>query len=116
MSATGPIPHYTAGRWEIDPANSAVTFTVRHLLVSTMHGRFNAFTGEVVTGKDPLESAVVAAIETSSIDSNDRERDEHLRAPGYLDVSARPVMGYRSTALREDAGATCSTASSPSKG
>ncbi|GAA2616799.1 YceI family protein [Dactylosporangium fulvum] len=103
MSATATIPGYTAGRWDIDPANSAVTFTVRHMLVNTMHGRFNVFAGEVVTRENPLESTVAAAIETSSIDSNDRERDEHLRAPEYLDVSAHPLMSYRSTALREDA-------------
>jgi polyisoprenoid-binding protein YceI len=103
VTATKLIPHYTPGRWSIDPANSAVTFTVRHMLVAAVHGRFNTFTGEVVTGKKPLESSVVAAIETASIDSNDRERDEHLRAPEYLDVSAYPVMGYRSTALRQDA-------------
>jgi polyisoprenoid-binding protein YceI len=95
---------YTAGRWEIDPANSAVTFTVRHMLVNTLHGRFNAFSGEVVTSADPLASRVTAAIETSSIDSNDRERDEHLRAPEYLDVKAHPLMAYRSIALRDDAG------------
>jgi polyisoprenoid-binding protein YceI len=102
--STATITGYRVGRWQIDPANSAVTFTVQHMLVNTLHGRFNAFSGEVVTAEDPLASTVTAAIETSSIDSNDRERDGHLRAPEYLDVEAHPHMGYRSTALREDAG------------
>jgi polyisoprenoid-binding protein YceI len=57
MSATRPpIPNYAEGRWQIDPANSAVTFTVRHMLINTMHGRFNEFAGEIVTSARPLES------------------------------------------------------------
>jgi polyisoprenoid-binding protein YceI len=104
MSATrAPIPNYAEGRWQIDPGNSAVTFTVRHMLINTMHGRFNEFAGEIVTSARPLESSVIATIRTSSIDTNDRERDEHLHASEYLDVSAHPTMSYRSLRLSEDA-------------
>ncbi|MFJ5845512.1 YceI family protein [Streptomyces sp. NPDC092903] len=104
MTTPAPLPGYMAGRWEIDPANSAVTFTVRHMLVNTLHGRFNLFAGNLETGRDPQASTVAATIDTASIDTNDRERDEHLRAPEYLDAAAHPTMGYRSTALRQDAG------------
>ncbi|HEY1319736.1 MAG TPA: YceI family protein, partial [Streptosporangiaceae bacterium] len=48
------IPGYTAGTWTIDPVHSEVGFTVRHMMVSKVRGRFTSFSGEIVTGADPL--------------------------------------------------------------
>ena len=45
------IPSYTAGTWAIDPVHSEVGFTVRHMMVSKVRGRFNAYSGEIVTGR-----------------------------------------------------------------
>ncbi len=50
------IPGYVAGTWTIDPTHSEVGFTVRHLMVSKVRGRFSRFSGEIVTGEDPLAS------------------------------------------------------------
>ena len=54
------IPGYVAGTWSIDPVHSEVGFTVRHMMVSKVRGKFRTFSGEIVTGENPVESSVTA--------------------------------------------------------
>ncbi|TDE26969.1 YceI family protein [Actinomadura sp. 6K520] len=96
------IPGYVAGTWTIDPAHSNVGFTVRHLMVSKVRGRFGTFEGTIVTGDDPLDSSVSATIDLASIDTGIAQRDAHVRSADYLDVEKYPTMTYRSTGLRPD--------------
>lgn len=98
------VPGYVAGTWTIDPVHSGVGFTIRHLMVSKVRGRFGTFEGTVVTGEDPLDSAVTASIDLSSIDTGNAQRDEHVRSADFLDVAKFPTMTYRSTGLRLDDG------------
>jgi polyisoprenoid-binding protein YceI len=98
------IPGYVAGTWTIDPLHSDVGFTVRHLMVSKVRGRFGTFEGTVVTGDDPLDSSVTATIDLASIDTGIAKRDEHVRSAEYLDVEKYPTMTYRSTGVRADGG------------
>lgn len=88
------------GTWDIDPAHSEVSFVVRHLMVSNVRGQFNDFSGSITIG-DPLStSRVEAQIALASIDTNNAERDAHLRSPDFLDVERFPTMTYRSTSVR----------------
>jgi polyisoprenoid-binding protein YceI len=87
------------GRWAIDPVHSDISFTVRHLMVSRVRGRFVRFTGEIVTAEDLSASSVVAEIDMSSIDTGNSERDADLCSASYLDVARYPTMTYRSTAV-----------------
>ncbi|MGI5327143.1 YceI family protein [Actinomadura nitritigenes] len=96
------IPDYVAGTWTIDPLHSGVGFTIRHLMVSRVRGRFGAFEGTVVTGDDPLRSEVTATIDLSSIDTGNAQRDEHVRSADFLDVEKYPEMTFRSTGVRGD--------------
>ena len=96
------IPGYVAGAWAIDPVHSDVSFTVRHMMVSKVRGRFSRFEGEIVTGADPLASSVTATIDLSSIDTNNAQRDDHLRSADYFSVTEHPSMTYRSTGVREN--------------
>jgi len=96
------IPGYVAGTWTIDPVHSDVGFTIRHLMVSKVRGRFGTFEGTIVTGDDPLDSAVTATIDLSSIDTGNAQRDEHVRSADFLDVAKYPAMTYRSKGLRPD--------------
>jgi polyisoprenoid-binding protein YceI len=91
---------YVSGRWVIDPVHSDISFTVRHLMVSRVRGRFVRFTGEIVSGAAPSASTVVAEIDMTSIDTGNADRDEDLRSANYLDVGRYPTMAYRSTAVR----------------
>jgi polyisoprenoid-binding protein YceI len=94
------FPGYLAGAWTIDPAHSEVGFSVRHLMLSKVKGRFGTFEGQLMTGDDPLASSVEATVDLSSIDTNNPDRDAHLRSSDFFDVEQHPTMTYRSTGIR----------------
>jgi polyisoprenoid-binding protein YceI len=98
------IPGYVAGTWSIDPVHSEVGFTARHMMVSKVRGRFRTFSGQVVTGENPLESSVTAEIDLSSIDTGNEQRDAHIRSADFFEVETYPVMTYQSTGIHEDDG------------
>ena len=94
------IPGYAAGTWVIDPVHSEVGFSVRHLMLSKVRGRFAKFEGRIVTPDNPLDASVEASIDLSSIDTNNPDRDAHLRSSDFFDVEQHPTMTYRSTGIR----------------
>ncbi|MBX6372042.1 MAG: YceI family protein [Acidothermus sp.] len=96
------IPGYVAGTWTIDPVHSEVGFTVRHMMVSKVRGRFTKFSGQIVTAENPLESSVTAEIDVASITTGDETRDNHLRSSDFLDAAHHPTMTYRSTGIRRE--------------
>jgi polyisoprenoid-binding protein YceI len=96
------IPGYVAGTWTIDPVHSEVGFSVRHMMVSKVRGKFTKFGGELVTGDDVLASSVTAEIDLASIETGAEQRDGHLRSPDFFDTENHPLMTYRSTGIRQD--------------
>jgi polyisoprenoid-binding protein YceI len=101
-STDSMIRGYVAGPWDIDPIHSEVGFSVRHLMVSKVRGRFTKFEGELVTGGSPVESSVAVSIDLNSIVTGDEDRDNHLRSADFLDVAKYPVMTWRSTGVRPE--------------
>ncbi len=103
QTTTGTItPGYVAGTWTIDTLHSEVGFSVRHMMVSKVRGKFTKFAGELVTAANPLESTVTAEIDLASIDTGSEQRDGHLRSPDFFDTDNHPQMTYRSTGLRPE--------------
>jgi polyisoprenoid-binding protein YceI len=96
------IPSYLTGSWTIDPVHSEVAFTVRHLMVSKVRGRFTGFEGELVTASDPLASSIEASVDLSTVDTGNDDRDAHLRSADFLDVEQFPTLTYRSNAIRPE--------------
>jgi polyisoprenoid-binding protein YceI len=96
------IPGYVTGTWTIDPVHSYVGFVIRHLMVSKVRGTFTTFEGEIVTAADPLDSSVTATIDLASVDTNNAQRDEHIRSADFFEVDKHPTMTYRSTGVRVD--------------
>jgi polyisoprenoid-binding protein YceI len=105
MTATQTSPTvtgYIPGTWDIDVAHSEIGFSVRHLMVSKVRGRFGDFSGTFVTAENPLESSVEATVVLSSIDTGNADRDEHLRSADFFDVANHTTLEYRSTGIRYD--------------
>jgi len=89
------------GTWELDPGHTSVNFSARHLMVSKVRGRFTSFHGTINIADDPLLSSVTAVIDTASVDSNDEQRDGHLKSADFLDVANHPTMTFTSTGTRQ---------------
>src|SRR5437879_3704287 len=97
--ATSTIPGYLTGTWTIDTVHSDVAFSVRHMMVSKVRGNFRNFSGTIVTGENALESTVTAEIDLNSIDTNNEQRDNHVRSADFFDVEKFPTMTYKSTSI-----------------
>jgi polyisoprenoid-binding protein YceI len=102
--ATVAIPGYLAGTWKADPVHSEVAFSVRHLMISNIRGRFTSHEVTIVTSEDPRDSSVTATIDLASVDTGNATRDDHLRSADYLDVGRYPAMSYRSAGIRQAGG------------
>ena len=88
-----------AGTWSIDPSHTSVGFSVRHLGLSKVRGRFSSFTGDVVVAEDPAQSSVQVAVDVTSIDTRDEKRDEHLRTNDFFNATEFPTMTFTSTSV-----------------
>ncbi|HLG69632.1 MAG TPA: YceI family protein [Chloroflexota bacterium] len=95
------IPGYVAGTWNVDPVHSDVSFSVRHMMVSKVRGRFTKFEGTIRTGGDFLASSVEASIDLNSIDTNNEQRDAHIRSADFFEVEKFPTMSFQSRSIRE---------------
>ena len=102
VSSDPTIPGYVAGTWTIDPVHSEIGFSVRHMMVAKVRGRFTTFSGDIVTGESPLDSSVTATIDLSSIDTGNADRDDHIRSADFFEVDRHKTMNYRSTGIRQD--------------
>jgi polyisoprenoid-binding protein YceI len=84
-------------RWEIDPVHSEIAFSVRHLMVATVRGRFNQFQGVIAFDPaHPEQGRVEVTIEAASIDTRNEQRDNHLRSPDFLDAEQYPTITFTS--------------------
>ncbi len=107
MTATNTetaVPGYEAATWTIDPVHSEVGFSVRHMMVSKVRGRFNTFSGEIVTAEDPTKSSVTAEIDLKSINTGNEQRDGHIQSADFFEVETYPTMIYKSTGIRVEGG------------
>jgi polyisoprenoid-binding protein YceI len=104
MTDTAQIPGFIAGTWAIDPNHSEVSFTVGHLVVSKVRGRFDAYSGTIVTDEDLDRSSVNVTIDAASVDTHMSVRDNQVRSDQFLDVEHFPNITFASTAVRNDQG------------
>ena len=100
-TATTELNALAAGTWTIDPAHSEIGFTVRHLGLSKVRGRFNEFDGTVTISPDLLTSSVSANISLASVDTNNEMRDGHLQSADFFNTEQNPTMSFVSTAVTE---------------
>ncbi len=93
------------GKYELDPAHTAVEFVARHILTK-VRGRFIDFSGWIEVAQRPEDSTVRVEITTASIQTNVEQRDQHLKSDDFLNVEKWPVMTFESTGIRHTGGAT----------
>lgn len=88
--------------WKIDPAHTSVEFAVRHLMITTVKGRFAEVSG-VVTSHDgaPAKGEVDITINAASIDTREAQRDAHLRSGDFFEVEKYPAITFRSTRIED---------------
>jgi polyisoprenoid-binding protein YceI len=81
--------------WKIDPAHSEADFAVKHMGISTVHGRFGNVNGTLtLDGGDVTKSSVNATVDTTTVDTGVAQRDGHLKSPDFFDVSKFPTMTF----------------------
>jgi len=99
MSITTTSTAPLTGTWSVDPAHSRVGFQVKHLGIATVRGEFREFEGALeLAGETPQAYGTVKA---ASVDTNEPQRDEHLRSGDFFDADQNPQLSYRSTAIRQ---------------
>jgi len=85
-------------RWDFDPAHSSIDFTVRHMLVSKVRGRFTKWSGKLeIDERDVSRSRLEVDIDVASVDTHEPQRDAHLRSPDFFAVDQHPRMTFVST-------------------
>jgi polyisoprenoid-binding protein YceI len=92
------------GIYEIDPDHSFAYFGARHHVVGLVRGRFDKVTGTITVSQDLAACGVDITIDTSSISTQNTERDEDLRGPAYFDVKNFPTMTYQGRGIRRVSG------------
>src|SRR5690349_14034720 len=83
--------------WTIDPSHSHVEFSVKHLMISTVKGRFGVVHGTIRADEsDPTSAQVEVEIDADSIDTRETQRDAHLRSPDFFEVEKFPKLLFKS--------------------
>lgn len=89
-------------KWEFDYAHSGIDFTVRHMLVSKVRGRFTKWTGEImVDEQDVTKSHVEAHIDVASVETHEPQRDAHLRSGDFFEIEKHPRIEFKSKRIEE---------------
>ena len=90
----------TRTTWKIDPTHSHVEFAVRHLMISSVKGRFGVVEGTVVTDEgNPSAADVTVTIDTATIDTREAQRDAHLKSADFFDVEKFPTLTFHGTRI-----------------
>jgi polyisoprenoid-binding protein YceI len=86
--------------WQIDRAHSDIFFTVRHMVISKVRGRFQKWDGTLQYDEEnPASSRVEITIDAASIDTNEPKRDAHLRSADFLNAEKHPSLVFKSTKI-----------------
>ena len=93
------------GTWQIDAGHSQIGFKVKHLGIASVNGVFNNFSGEMISNDEVFEQAVVRfTIDVKTIDTNNAQRDEHLRSDLFFNVERFPEITFNGKLVQHDEG------------
>lgn len=91
--------------WNIDPTHSEIQFKVKHLVISTVTGYFRSFNGSIETDGDSFDGAKVTfEADIDSVDTNNEDRDTHLKSDDFFNAEKFPTMKFESTSFKNTSG------------
>jgi len=92
-------------KWAVDPMHSEVQFKIKHLVISTVTGAFNNFSGGATTSGEGFENAEIHfALDVNSIDTNQSQRDEHLKSADFFEAETYPEIKFQSVSFTKTSG------------
>lgn len=92
-----------ATKWNLDPTHSEITFKVRHMMISNVKGSFTDFTSELESEDDTFKNVTVKTIiKTDSVNTNNADRDNHVKSEEFFNVAANPVITFESNSLNDE--------------
>jgi polyisoprenoid-binding protein YceI len=102
MALCGSLPAFAADTYDIDPVHSAYLFKVKHLGVSYSYGRFNESSGTfALDAENPANNRIEIEVKTDSIDTDNKDRDKHLRSADFFNTAEYPTMTFTSTSFKK---------------
>ena len=104
LALAAPLALAQTSIWTTDPAHSEVDFTITHLAVSNVHGRFGHVTATInLNEADITKSTVTATIDVAGVDTGEDARNNHLKSPDFFDVATLPSATFTSTSVAKTA-------------
>jgi polyisoprenoid-binding protein YceI len=92
-----PATAIPTGTWTVDQAHSKVGFAVKHMGIANVRGEFTEFDGVLEIGDDLSTAKVRGTVKAASVDTNESQRDAHLRSPDFFDAETYPELAFEST-------------------
>lgn len=91
-----------AQTWTVDKAHSRLGFTITHLMIADLGGTFNSFDAKFTSSKPDFTDATVEfSADVNSIDTDNEQRDTHLKSPDFFDVQKYPAITFKSTSFKK---------------
>ena len=92
-----------ATKWNLDPTHSEITFRVRHMMISNVKGEFTNFNVELEAEDDTFKNVKVkTTVQTDSINTNNTDRDTHLKSEDFFNATVNPVITFESDSLNNE--------------
>ena len=103
LSATLTLPAPAAtSTWQIDPAHTAAGFSVKHMMISTVRGKFKGVTGTIIWDDQDLnKSTIEVTIDANTVDTTEPKRDADLKSPNFFDVAKYPTITFKSKKIEQ---------------
>lgn len=90
-------------KWNLDPSHSEITFKVRHMMISNVKGEFKNFNVDLESEDENFKNVkATASIDTSSISTNNTDRDNHLKSAEFFNAEAHPQITFETDSLNEE--------------
>jgi polyisoprenoid-binding protein YceI len=90
----------TKEKWVIDPNHSEISFKIKHLMISNVKGQFKTFEASIyTTGDDFMSAEIDCWIDAASVDTNNADRDTHIRGADFFDVTNHPQISFVSNTV-----------------